>query len=352
MIRTRLAPLLSILVASSSGTMALAQSTAFTYQGRLKNGGNFASGRHDLRFSLFNAATAGTQVGVTVCADNVAVDEGWFTTTIDFGQRFATTQGRFLEIEVRRDTGLGCGNTTGFTRLTPRQPITATPMASHARSAFALDASDGSPLGAVIVDSEGRVGIGTTTPAASLDVRGGPMLVENIGDQADLLWLSSERSWVFRQEGTGAGTALKLESIGGGGNKHFIVQTTGLVGIGTASPQAKLDVRGDIRLGSSGQFQAAAASENLRMLRGSILTTGAPFFGSGWTSSRIGTGRYSITYNTPFADAPTVVASAATGSLIFVTISNDNGAGCQLVARDASGVARDISLRFIAVGAR
>jgi hypothetical protein len=98
-----------------------------------------------------------------------------------------------------------------------------------------------------LLPASGNVGIGTTTPVAKLDVRGGAMLVENLGDQADLLWLASERSWVFRQEGTGAVTALKLESIGGGGNKNFIIQTTGFVGIGTSSPQAKLHVNGTTR---------------------------------------------------------------------------------------------------------
>jgi len=93
----------------------------------------------------------------------------------------------------------------------------------------------------------GNVGIGTTAPTARLDVRGGPMLVENLGDQADLLWLASERSWVFRQQDTGAVTALKLQSIGGGGNKNFVIQTDGFVGIGTLSPQAKLDVNGTTR---------------------------------------------------------------------------------------------------------
>ena len=41
---------------------ALAQGTAFTYQGRLNAGGNPANGLYDLQFTLFNAAANGAQV--------------------------------------------------------------------------------------------------------------------------------------------------------------------------------------------------------------------------------------------------------------------------------------------------
>lgn len=289
---------LSMLLSGVLTTAVAAQSTEFTYQGLLKNGGALVSGRHDLRFSLFNAATAGNQVGVTVCADDVLVDEGWFSTTIDFGQRFATNQGRFLEIEVRRDTGLACGNTTGFTTLTPRQPITAAPMATHARSAFSLNASDGNPLGAVIVDNEGRVGIGTPAPTAPLHVKG-PVVAENVGDQADLLWLASERSWVFRQEGTGAGTALKLQSIGGGGNKSFIVQTDGAVAI---------------RTGGRDNFVPSGV-ENLRLVRGDVRGDGTILRGAGFTCRKVNAGAYEITFTPPFSGPPTVTLTTPfTGS--------------------------------------
>jgi hypothetical protein len=232
-----------------------------------------------------------------------------FTVQIDFGQQFATTAQRHLEIDVRRDTGLNCGNVAGFILMAPRQQITAAPMANHANSAFTLDAADGSPANAVFVDNEGNVGIGITSPTARLDVRGGAMVVENLGNQADLLWLASERSWVFRQEGTGAGTALKLQSIGGGGNKNLIIQTDGLVGVGTTSPLAKLDVRGDIRLGPSGQYIAPGAEETLRIIRGKVNSNGSVLEGSGFSAVRTAEGEYTITFTTPFAGTPTMVAS-------------------------------------------
>ncbi len=108
--------------------------TSFTYQGELRSSGVPAAGLHDLRFRLYDAASGGAQVGSTVCSDNVAVSEGRFTVVLDFGTQFAGQQ-RFLEIEVRTDTGLNCANATGFVPLTPRQPLTASPHAIFALNA-------------------------------------------------------------------------------------------------------------------------------------------------------------------------------------------------------------------------
>ncbi|HZW09464.1 MAG TPA: hypothetical protein VFF69_06130 [Phycisphaerales bacterium] len=308
--------LIALLLVLAVAAPAHAQSTAFTYQGRLNDGGNPAGGRHDLRFTLFNAPTGGAQIGTPQCVDNAMVVDGYFTASIDFGQSFATTADRYLEVEVRKDTGLSCGNVTGFSRIISRQAITATPRASHAESAFALAAADGFPMGAVNVDADGDVGIGTSAPATRLDVRGGSISVVNTGDQADLLWLNSERPWVFRQEGTGPTTALKLESVGGGGNKHFIFDTTGAVGIGTTLPQATLDVRGDMRLGPSGSLFAAAGGERLRVIRGTV----DPLANDGQGAILVGEGfsidvdvdrrETYIIFDTSFSDIPAVVGSS------------------------------------------
>jgi hypothetical protein len=162
--------ILSVVASLTLSVVALAQSTAFTYQGELKQGGSVANGLHDLRFSLFDAVSSGVQVGTTQCVNDVLVSDGKFTTTLDFGQQFVTTSSRFLQIEVRQDSGLSCSNTTGFTTLSTRQLLTATPLANHAKSAFALDAADGSPANAVFVDNAGKVGFGTLTPTHSVHV--------------------------------------------------------------------------------------------------------------------------------------------------------------------------------------
>jgi hypothetical protein len=53
---------------SAIGLPALAQGTAFTYQGRLQNNGNPANGTYDLGFSLF-ATNSGGNSGTTAGAN-------------------------------------------------------------------------------------------------------------------------------------------------------------------------------------------------------------------------------------------------------------------------------------------
>ena len=126
------------LLGCTAAALAQPLGTAFTYQAELRSSGAPASGLYDLRFRLYDAASAGTQVGSTLCADNLTLTSGRFTIDLDFGAVFAGQQ-RFLEIDVRADAGLGCANATGFTTLAPRQPLTAAPNA-----AFALNAATAS----------------------------------------------------------------------------------------------------------------------------------------------------------------------------------------------------------------
>src|SRR6266480_925861 len=53
---------LAILLAAG---VAFSQSSGFTYQGRLTDGGTAANGPYDLQFALFNSLSAGTQIGAT-----------------------------------------------------------------------------------------------------------------------------------------------------------------------------------------------------------------------------------------------------------------------------------------------
>jgi hypothetical protein len=107
---------------------AHAQGTAFTYQGRLNDGTNPASGVYDFSFALFNASTGGSQVGGTVTNLAVGVTNGLFTTTLDFGGVF-TGNPAWLAISVRTN-GMG-----GFTSLNPLQNLTPTPYASYSANA-------------------------------------------------------------------------------------------------------------------------------------------------------------------------------------------------------------------------
>ena len=107
---------------------ALAQGTAFTYQGRLNNGGSPSNGNYDFRFRLSSDSLGNNYVGSTVLTNGVVVGSGLFTVTLDFGANFPGAD-RWLEIGVRTNGG------GGYATLSPLQALTPTPYAIFAASA-------------------------------------------------------------------------------------------------------------------------------------------------------------------------------------------------------------------------
>ena len=104
--------------------------TAFTYQGQLKQSGNPVNGTCDCDFSLWDAASGGTQIGLTQAKTNVNVVNGLFTiSNLDFGSRAFNGEARWLAIAVRCPAGSG-----SYTNLSPRQPLTAVPYALSLRA--------------------------------------------------------------------------------------------------------------------------------------------------------------------------------------------------------------------------
>jgi hypothetical protein len=109
----------------ASVTTARAQSTAFTYQGRLTDNGAPASGRYDIRGRLFDAPSGGVPLGTTNVLPAVAVSNGLLTVQFDFGDAaFVGGSVRWLELAVRTN-----GVPEDFASLEPRQPLTPAPMA-------------------------------------------------------------------------------------------------------------------------------------------------------------------------------------------------------------------------------
>ncbi len=104
-----------------------AQGTAFTYQGQLVAGGNFANGRYDFAFSLYGTNTGGTALALPVTNTAVAVTNGLFTTVMDFGAVF-TGASNWLQIAVSTN------GANAFSTLTPRQPLTPVPYAITAEN--------------------------------------------------------------------------------------------------------------------------------------------------------------------------------------------------------------------------
>lgn len=121
------------LAVSASTALAAPLAPVFTYQGEIQRAGAPYTGTADVRFTLFDDAVAGAQVGATQTVNNVNVSNGVFTVNLDFGgAAWATGEARYMLIEVRTPSGGGA-----FTALSPRQPVTATPYAINALSGAA-----------------------------------------------------------------------------------------------------------------------------------------------------------------------------------------------------------------------
>lgn len=129
-------PSVLVLTILFTGPVVLAQSSSFTYQGRLTDGGAAANGNYDLQFALWDSASSGTQIGSTLTLNSVAVSNGVFSVSLDFGAGSFNGANRFLEISARPVSG------GAFTLLAPRQQVTSTPYAIRSANASSADAAN------------------------------------------------------------------------------------------------------------------------------------------------------------------------------------------------------------------
>ena len=111
-------------------SIAHAQGTAFTYQGRLNDGANPAGGIYDLRFTIYDSTNSpGALIAGPLTNTATAVSNGLFTVTLDFGPGVFSGAARWLDVAVRTN------GTTAFTALTPRQALTPAPYAVYSANA-------------------------------------------------------------------------------------------------------------------------------------------------------------------------------------------------------------------------
>jgi len=192
--------LLAALWCAYGAAAATPMGTAFSYQGRLFDGTNAANGRYDIRFILWDSASGGSSVGPTLTTNGMAVANGLFLITLDFGAVFDGTA-RWLDIAVKTNGG------AVFSNVTPRQPLTPAPYAEFAGNASAL---------------------GGLAPGAFAPASGSAAYVAKTGDtMSGPLFLPANGL-------TAGGSQLVLKS--------------GAVGIGGDPGDALLDVKGNLRL--------------------------------------------------------------------------------------------------------
>jgi alpha-galactosidase len=133
----------AILLIAAIAICASAQTNSITYQGRLTDGATPATGTYDLRFTLFATNAFGAPVAGPITNASVAVSNGIFTASMDFGSGVFTGDPRWLEIAVRTN-----GSVSPYVTLAPRQALTATPYSLYANSVNAAG------VAGVIADSQ------------------------------------------------------------------------------------------------------------------------------------------------------------------------------------------------------
>ena len=296
---------------------ARAQSTEFTYQGRLLSGDVPASGSYDFEFALFDADTGGNQLGSTFSLSAVNVNNGVFSVRIDFGNQFPGAS-RFLEIHVKE-----AGSAT-FAVLSPRQAISSAPYSIKSLNATNADSAtnatnantavNATQLGGVgasqyVLTTDARltnqrpptansinyiwngttqqagssfnitgngliggsVGIGTTNPITKLYVAGGPISTDSlfgfqIRDTANpantpfaMLNFFNSGTDLGLSNFRAAGIIFATNTTTGSATARMYVNNAGNVGINNMTPQDKLDVGGIVRVRTLG----AAGSSTL-----------------------------------------------------------------------------------------
>jgi len=236
-----------------------AQTTTFTYQGRLTDSGNPANGSYDLQCALFGALSGGSQIGSALTHTSVAVNSGVFAVQLDFGVNAFPGADRFLEISVRPHSS--DPSIPPYVLLTPRQQISSTPYAIRTLSAATADtATNATQLGGLAANQYVQTNDPRLTDARP-PVAGSSNYVQN---------------------GTSPQAGANF-NIGGGGTIGGNLLTSGQVGIGTTTPTEKLQVAGVIQSTTGGfkfpdgtlQTTAVAASPVNRVLRGVISISGA-----------------------------------------------------------------------------
>lgn len=179
-----------------------AQGSAFTYQGRLNNAGAPANGLYDFRFQLFADSGGVNPIGPNSLASGVAVSNGLFAASLDFGAGIFNGSNYWLQIGVRTNGG------ASYTNLSPLQPLLPSPYAIFANTASNLSGtltvaqmpagvvtnnSAGLTLsGTFVGNGAGLTNIGTAANATTLGgiSAAGFIQNQNIAPQAANLWIN------------------------------------------------------------------------------------------------------------------------------------------------------------------
>jgi len=163
-------PILRLVLFTSFFVMVVsvhAQTSAFTFQGRLNDSGVPANGQYDFQFWLFDtlADGTGTQLG-TQNAPGVQVTNGVFSVAVDFGPQAFSGGDRYIQVVVRPSFA---DPSVIATILSPRQRLTSTPYAVRSLSAANADQLAGVDASQYVATGDPRLSDARTPTPGSTD---------------------------------------------------------------------------------------------------------------------------------------------------------------------------------------
>lgn len=200
--------------------------TAFTYQGRLSDGGSLANGNYDLRFAVYDAASDGSVIGGPL-TNSASISNGLFTAALDFGDGVFTGPPRWLQITVNSNSA------PPGVSLSPREQITPSPYAIFA--AMSATVTNGAITSAQLANNS----VGTAQIQANA-INSGQIatgqVVKNVNGLTDAVTLSAGANVTIATNGNAL--QFSAPNTGGWGLNGNSGTTPGLNFVGTRDNQA------------------------------------------------------------------------------------------------------------------
>ncbi|MBN1886707.1 MAG: hypothetical protein JW850_01910 [Thermoflexales bacterium] len=209
--------------------------TAFSYQGRLANGGGPVDGTCDFEFSLWDALAGGGQVGGTDAEDGVVLDDGYFSVSLDFGADAFQGQARYLAIAVRCPAGGG-----SYVALDPRVTLAGAPYAHSLRPGAVVSGTlAGTMLAARNVYTAGIALSGASGAASGRTPPGGAGVWGDGGDLPGVFGTSGSSAGVYGWSSVAGVMGMGENNYGVAGSSangigvYGTAPFTGVVGVAT-----------------------------------------------------------------------------------------------------------------------